>query len=181
MVTDEGQGFQPDAVADPTVAQNLMSSHGRGLFLIRKFKGRRGISSGGSPDRTAENRCICSLNFVSHFWGSLQVAGTVRHWNKLRIDAFPQLVIGRQAVTLCARVTNHYLADPIKQGVMAKQATQPAAKSLNEPTLSSASSPRADAQEIAKLANQLWQARGCPEGSSEDDWLEAERQLQGRS
>jgi serine/threonine-protein kinase RsbW len=28
IVTDEGQGFQPDAVADPTVAQNLMSSHG---------------------------------------------------------------------------------------------------------------------------------------------------------
>jgi hypothetical protein len=64
---------------------------------------------------------------------------------------------------------------------MAKQATQPAAEPLNEPTLSSTSSPRADAQEIAKLAYQLWQARGCPEGSSEDDWLEAERQLQGRS
>jgi hypothetical protein len=30
---------------------------------------------------------------------------------------------------------------------------------------------------IGELAYHLWQARGCPEGSAEQDWLDAERQL----
>ena len=33
-----------------------------------------------------------------------------------------------------------------------------------------------DAQ-IAMLAYQLWQERGCPIGSPEEDWLRAEREL----
>jgi hypothetical protein len=32
-------------------------------------------------------------------------------------------------------------------------------------------------EEIAQLAYQLWVARGCPDGSADQDWLEAERQL----
>ncbi len=32
-------------------------------------------------------------------------------------------------------------------------------------------------QAIQKLAYQIWQSRGCPEGSSENDWLEAEHKL----
>jgi hypothetical protein len=32
-------------------------------------------------------------------------------------------------------------------------------------------------QSIAERAYQLWQARGRPHGSEEEDWLEAERQL----
>jgi hypothetical protein len=31
---------------------------------------------------------------------------------------------------------------------------------------------------IGELAYRLWQARGCPEGSAERDWLDAEKQLQ---
>lgn len=31
--------------------------------------------------------------------------------------------------------------------------------------------------EIAQLAYALWQQRGCPEGSPEVDWLNAEQQL----
>lgn len=34
-VSDEGEGFDPDAVADPTLAANRDRSHGRGLFLLR--------------------------------------------------------------------------------------------------------------------------------------------------
>jgi hypothetical protein len=33
---------------------------------------------------------------------------------------------------------------------------------------------------IAALAYELWQARGCPHGSPEADWLQAEDQLRGR-
>jgi hypothetical protein len=31
--------------------------------------------------------------------------------------------------------------------------------------------------QIAALAYALWQARGCPEGSPDDDWLQAEQEL----
>jgi Protein of unknown function (DUF2934) len=30
---------------------------------------------------------------------------------------------------------------------------------------------------IGELAYSLWQSRGCPEGSAEKDWLDAEKQL----
>jgi hypothetical protein len=36
-------------------------------------------------------------------------------------------------------------------------------------------------EEIAALAHALWQARGCPDGSSEDDWYQAKRELAERS
>ena len=32
-------------------------------------------------------------------------------------------------------------------------------------------------QDIAILAYALWQQRGCPQGSSEQDWLEAEEMM----
>jgi len=37
-----------------------------------------------------------------------------------------------------------------------------------------------DSADVANLAYQLWQARGCPKGSPEVDWLEAEQQLRAR-
>jgi hypothetical protein len=36
-------------------------------------------------------------------------------------------------------------------------------------------------EDLAKLAYGLWQERGCPEGSPELDWLEAERTLRESS
>lgn len=34
--------------------------------------------------------------------------------------------------------------------------------------------------DIAALAYELWQQRGCPEGSPEEDWYEAERKIQSQ-
>jgi hypothetical protein len=34
--------------------------------------------------------------------------------------------------------------------------------------------------EIAALAHQLWLARGCPEGSPDEDWFRAAEQLRSR-
>jgi hypothetical protein len=34
-------------------------------------------------------------------------------------------------------------------------------------------------QDIANLAYSLWQARGCPDGSAEQDWFEAEQTVRG--
>jgi anti-sigma regulatory factor (Ser/Thr protein kinase) len=36
-VKDSGSGFDPSALPDPIVAENLLAKHGRGLFLIRHF------------------------------------------------------------------------------------------------------------------------------------------------
>jgi len=33
-------------------------------------------------------------------------------------------------------------------------------------------------EQVATLAYRLWQERGCPEGSPEVDWVQAEQQLQ---
>jgi hypothetical protein len=35
-------------------------------------------------------------------------------------------------------------------------------------------------EEITELAYSLWQARGCPEGCPEEDWLNAESALKAR-
>jgi len=35
--------------------------------------------------------------------------------------------------------------------------------------------------DIAALAHKLWQARGCPQGSPEEDWFHAAEQLRSRS
>jgi hypothetical protein len=36
-------------------------------------------------------------------------------------------------------------------------------------------------REVADLAYQRWVERGCPQGSPEEDWFEAERILRSRS
>jgi hypothetical protein len=36
-------------------------------------------------------------------------------------------------------------------------------------------------EEIAALAHALWQARGCPDGSPDEDWYQAKRELAERS
>lgn len=36
-VEDEGEGFDPDQLADPLAPENLLKSSGRGIFLIRSF------------------------------------------------------------------------------------------------------------------------------------------------
>ena len=37
-----------------------------------------------------------------------------------------------------------------------------------------------DEEHIAALAKKLWEARGCPEGSPEEDWFTAERLVRMR-
>ena len=36
-VRDEGEGFDPDTVANPLSPENMLKSSGRGVFLIRSF------------------------------------------------------------------------------------------------------------------------------------------------
>ncbi len=36
-VLDEGQGFDPQAIADPLAPENILKSSGRGIFFMRSF------------------------------------------------------------------------------------------------------------------------------------------------
>jgi serine/threonine-protein kinase RsbW len=36
-VRDQGEGFDPETLADPLAPENLLKSSGRGIFLIRNF------------------------------------------------------------------------------------------------------------------------------------------------
>jgi anti-sigma regulatory factor (Ser/Thr protein kinase) len=36
-LTDEGEGFDPEAVPDPRNGENLLKTSGRGLLLIRSY------------------------------------------------------------------------------------------------------------------------------------------------
>ncbi len=37
LVHDQGSGFKPEEVPDPTVAENLLKTSGRGIFFMRNF------------------------------------------------------------------------------------------------------------------------------------------------
>ena len=37
VVGDEGEGFEPEKVADPLIPENTMKTSGRGIFYIRSF------------------------------------------------------------------------------------------------------------------------------------------------
>ncbi len=36
-VRDEGEGFEPDEIADPLAPENLLKASGRGIFFMRSF------------------------------------------------------------------------------------------------------------------------------------------------
>jgi len=37
IVTDEGEGFDLEKVPDPTLPENLLNEHGRGIFIMKHF------------------------------------------------------------------------------------------------------------------------------------------------
>ena len=58
---------------------------------------------------------------------------------------------------------------------MAKQRITPSEEPVK--TIRSPLRETINTAEIAALAHHLWQARGCPAGSPEIDWFQAEQQL----
>jgi len=48
VIDDEGSGYDPAQVPNPTQAQCLMETHGRGLFLMRRLMDRVRISRKGT-------------------------------------------------------------------------------------------------------------------------------------
>jgi serine/threonine-protein kinase RsbW len=50
-VRDKGPGFKSDAVPDPTSPENRLSTHGRGIYLIRMLMDEVSFVKGGSVVR----------------------------------------------------------------------------------------------------------------------------------
>jgi serine/threonine-protein kinase RsbW len=50
-VRDEGAGFKSDAVPDPTSPENRLSTHGRGIYLMRMLMDEVSFVKGGSVVR----------------------------------------------------------------------------------------------------------------------------------
>ena len=48
MVRDEGRGFDSNAVQDPTSLENLLFTHGRGIYLMKTLMDEVSFEEGGS-------------------------------------------------------------------------------------------------------------------------------------
>ena len=46
-VSDQGEGFDPEKVADPLVSDNLLKTGGRGVFLLREMADEATFENGG--------------------------------------------------------------------------------------------------------------------------------------
>ncbi len=57
-VHDQGQGFNPDTISDPTKEENILKSSGRGIFFMRNFFDEVdwSISEGGTTVRMIKRR-----------------------------------------------------------------------------------------------------------------------------
>jgi serine/threonine-protein kinase RsbW len=58
-VIDEGEGFEPDLIADPLAPENLLKSSGRGIFFMRSFMDD--VSLHKIPDGGMEVRMVKKL------------------------------------------------------------------------------------------------------------------------
>ncbi|HEX8798243.1 MAG TPA: ATP-binding protein [Terriglobales bacterium] len=47
-IEDEGQGFESEAVPDPTSPENLLRTHGRGIYLMKTLMDEIDFEQGGS-------------------------------------------------------------------------------------------------------------------------------------
>ena len=54
-VGDEGRGFDSSAVLDPTVRENLLFTHGRGIYLMKTLMDEVSFDEGGSVVRMRKN------------------------------------------------------------------------------------------------------------------------------
>jgi serine/threonine-protein kinase RsbW len=54
-VWDEGQGFDSEEVANPTTPENLLFTHGRGIYLMKTLMDEVSFEDGGSVVRMRKN------------------------------------------------------------------------------------------------------------------------------
>ena len=54
-VRDEGRGFDPSVLVDPTLRENLLITHGRGIYLMKTLMDEVSFEEGGSVVRMRKN------------------------------------------------------------------------------------------------------------------------------
>jgi serine/threonine-protein kinase RsbW len=54
-VRDQGRGFDKNAVPDPTLLENLLFTHGRGIYLMKTLMDEVSFEEGGSVVRMRKN------------------------------------------------------------------------------------------------------------------------------
>ena len=54
VVRDPGPGFDPAAIASPTVGQNIYRHHGRGIYLINQLMDEVSFEKGGTEIRMSK-------------------------------------------------------------------------------------------------------------------------------
>jgi serine/threonine-protein kinase RsbW len=54
-IMDEGQGFDPDAIPDPTLTENLIKDCGRGLFIARSYVDKIYFNEAGNRVTVVKN------------------------------------------------------------------------------------------------------------------------------
>jgi serine/threonine-protein kinase RsbW len=54
-ILDEGNGFDPRSIADPTLPENLGKSSGRGLFIVTKYVDKLEFNSLGNRVTVTKN------------------------------------------------------------------------------------------------------------------------------
>jgi anti-sigma regulatory factor (Ser/Thr protein kinase) len=64
VVKDQGQGFDPNAVANPTAPENIGAEHGRGIWLMKSLMDEVSFERGGTEVRmrkatTRQARTAC--------------------------------------------------------------------------------------------------------------------------
>ena len=64
---------------------------------------------------------------------------------------------------------------------MRRQATRAEEMATDSGRLESSALVSDEPDQIAALAYLHWHARGCPDGSPEEDWFRAERELEGQT
>ncbi len=62
-VVDQGQGFEPQAIADPLAPENLLKSSGRGIFFMRSFMDD--VQLRRAPEGGMEVRMVKKLGHAS--------------------------------------------------------------------------------------------------------------------
>lgn len=83
VIRDEGAGFDPKAVPDPTAPENLASEHGRGILLMKTFMDEVRFEKGGTEVHLLK-KCDAPLKSAFRRWFE-SIAGYVRSHSKPRL------------------------------------------------------------------------------------------------
>ena len=85
----------------------------------------------------------------------------------------PPIVIREPARWLTAMKKGYRMPTPVRK-MDSSRGSEPLSRSSVPGNIAATKTARS----VAELAYELWQSRGCPDGSAEDDWYKAEKELQ---